>query len=34
MEAPLRTEMLELVPNGKHSEGLHPAGTPAAGNER
>ncbi|XP_008153650.2 sodium-coupled neutral amino acid transporter 3 [Eptesicus fuscus] len=34
MEAPLQTEMLDLVPNGKHSEGLHPAGTPAAGNER
>lgn len=34
MEAPVQTEMLELVPNGKHSEGLPPAGTPASGNER
>lgn len=34
MEAPLQTEMVELVPNGKHSEGLHPASTPTAGNER
>ncbi|XP_011363020.1 sodium-coupled neutral amino acid transporter 3 [Pteropus vampyrus] len=34
MEAPLQTEMVELVPNGKHSEGLHPVTTPAAGNQR
>ncbi|XP_016058258.1 PREDICTED: sodium-coupled neutral amino acid transporter 3 [Miniopterus natalensis] len=34
MEAPLQTEMVELVPNGKHSGGLHPASTPSAGNER
>ncbi|XP_015423773.1 PREDICTED: sodium-coupled neutral amino acid transporter 3 [Myotis davidii] len=26
MEAPLQTEMVELVPNGKHSEGLHSRG--------
>ncbi|XP_019489730.1 PREDICTED: sodium-coupled neutral amino acid transporter 3 isoform X1 [Hipposideros armiger] len=34
MEAPLQTEMVELVPNGKHSEGLHPATTPTPGNQR
>ncbi|XP_012512987.1 PREDICTED: sodium-coupled neutral amino acid transporter 3 [Propithecus coquereli] len=34
MEAPLQTEMVELVPNGKHSEGLLPAVTPTAGNQR
>lgn len=34
MEAPLQTEMVELVPNGKHSEGPHPVTTPAAGNQR
>nr|XP_019579358.1 PREDICTED: sodium-coupled neutral amino acid transporter 3 [Rhinolophus sinicus] len=34
MEAPLQTEMVELVPNGKHSEGLHPVTTPTAGNQR
>ncbi|EPQ07272.1 Sodium-coupled neutral amino acid transporter 3 [Myotis brandtii] len=34
MEAPLQTEMVELVPNGKHSEGLHSAGIPTAGSER
>ncbi|XP_073757846.1 sodium-coupled neutral amino acid transporter 3 [Callorhinus ursinus] len=34
MEAPLQTEMVELVPNGKHSEGLLPVTTPVAGNPR
>ncbi|XP_036905560.1 sodium-coupled neutral amino acid transporter 3 [Sturnira hondurensis] len=34
MEAPLQTELVELVPNGKHSEGLHPVSTPTAGDER
>uniref|UniRef100_A0A452VA76 Solute carrier family 38 member 3 n=1 Tax=Ursus maritimus TaxID=29073 RepID=A0A452VA76_URSMA len=34
MEAPLQTEMVELVPNGKHSEGLLPVTTPTAGNQR
>uniref|UniRef100_A0A2I3GJI1 Solute carrier family 38 member 3 n=1 Tax=Nomascus leucogenys TaxID=61853 RepID=A0A2I3GJI1_NOMLE len=34
MEAPLQTEMVELVPNGKHSEGLLPVITPMAGNQR
>ncbi|XP_069331838.1 sodium-coupled neutral amino acid transporter 3 [Eulemur rufifrons] len=34
MEAPLQTEMVELVPNGKHSEGLLPAIAPTAGNQR
>lgn len=34
MEAPLQTELVELVPNGKHSEGLRPVGTPTAGDER
>ncbi|XP_005410305.1 PREDICTED: sodium-coupled neutral amino acid transporter 3 [Chinchilla lanigera] len=34
MEAPLQTEMVELVPNGKHLEGLLPAGTPEADNRR
>ncbi|XP_030888252.1 sodium-coupled neutral amino acid transporter 3 isoform X2 [Leptonychotes weddellii] len=34
MEAPLQTEMVELVPNGKHSEGLLPVTTPTAGNPR
>lgn len=34
MEAPLQTEMVELVPNGKHSEGLRPVTTPAAGNQK
>ncbi|XP_058144923.1 sodium-coupled neutral amino acid transporter 3-like [Dasypus novemcinctus] len=34
MEAPLQTEMVELVPNGKHLEGLFPAATPMAGNPR
>ncbi|KAM8758136.1 sodium-coupled neutral amino acid transporter 3 [Rhynchonycteris naso] len=33
MEVPLQTEMVELVPNGKHSEGPHPV-TPMAGNAR
>lgn len=27
MEAPLQTEMVELVPNGKHAEGPRPAGS-------
>ncbi|XP_062970109.1 sodium-coupled neutral amino acid transporter 3 [Cynocephalus volans] len=30
MEAPLQTEMVELVPNGKHLEGLLPVVTPTA----
>uniref|UniRef100_A0A2K5EVG9 Solute carrier family 38 member 3 n=1 Tax=Aotus nancymaae TaxID=37293 RepID=A0A2K5EVG9_AOTNA len=34
MEAPLQTEMVELVPNGKHSEGLLPVVTPTAHNQR
>ncbi|XP_004625180.1 sodium-coupled neutral amino acid transporter 3 [Octodon degus] len=34
MEAPLRTEMVELVPNGKHLEGLLSLGTPEADNQR
>ncbi|XP_032723997.1 sodium-coupled neutral amino acid transporter 3 isoform X1 [Lontra canadensis] len=34
MEAPLQTEMVELVPNGKHSEGLLPGANPTAGNQR
>ncbi|XP_004760650.1 sodium-coupled neutral amino acid transporter 3 isoform X2 [Mustela putorius furo] len=34
MEAPLQTEMVELVPNGKHSEGLLPGTNPTAGNQR
>ncbi|XP_070094965.1 sodium-coupled neutral amino acid transporter 3 isoform X2 [Equus przewalskii] len=34
MEAPVQTEMVELVPNGKHSEGLLPVVTPTAGNQR
>ncbi|XP_066900253.1 sodium-coupled neutral amino acid transporter 3 isoform X3 [Kogia breviceps] len=34
MEAPLQTEMVELVPNGKHLEGLLPVTTPTAGNQR
>lgn len=34
MEAPLQTEMVELVPNGKHLEGLLPATAPMAGNQR
>ncbi|XP_022428776.1 sodium-coupled neutral amino acid transporter 3 isoform X1 [Delphinapterus leucas] len=34
MEAPLQTEMVELVPNGKHLEGLLPVATPTAGNLR
>ncbi|XP_059795681.1 sodium-coupled neutral amino acid transporter 3 isoform X2 [Balaenoptera ricei] len=34
MEAPLQTEMVELVPNGKHLEGLLPVATPTAGNQR
>ncbi|XP_076985350.1 sodium-coupled neutral amino acid transporter 3 [Tamandua tetradactyla] len=34
MEAPLQTEMVELVPNGKHLEGLLPAATPIVGNKR
>ncbi|XP_069861406.1 sodium-coupled neutral amino acid transporter 3 [Dipodomys merriami] len=34
MEAPLQTEMVELVPNGKHLEGLLPVGMPTTGNER
>ncbi|XP_004676193.1 PREDICTED: sodium-coupled neutral amino acid transporter 3 [Condylura cristata] len=34
MEAPLQTEMVELVPNGKHSEGLLPPANPMAGNPR
>ncbi|GAB5568094.1 sodium-coupled neutral amino acid transporter 3 [Prionailurus iriomotensis] len=34
MEAPLQTEMVELVPNGKHSEGLLPVTTPTAVNQR
>ncbi|XP_017371758.1 sodium-coupled neutral amino acid transporter 3 [Cebus imitator] len=34
MEAPLQTEMVELVPNGKHSEGLLPVVTPMARNQR
>ncbi|XP_012667346.1 sodium-coupled neutral amino acid transporter 3 [Otolemur garnettii] len=34
MEAPLQTEMVELVPNGKHSEGLLPVITPLASNQR
>ncbi|XP_022354011.1 sodium-coupled neutral amino acid transporter 3 isoform X2 [Enhydra lutris kenyoni] len=34
MEAPLQTEMVELVPNGKHSEGLLPGASPMAGNQR
>ncbi|XP_058415358.1 sodium-coupled neutral amino acid transporter 3 [Diceros bicornis minor] len=34
MEAPVQMEMVELVPNGKHSEGLLPVATPTAGNQR
>ncbi|XP_020771596.1 sodium-coupled neutral amino acid transporter 3 [Odocoileus virginianus] len=34
MEAPLQTEMVELVPNGKHLEGLLPVTTPTAGGQR
>ncbi|KAM5313741.1 sodium-coupled neutral amino acid transporter 3 [Glossophaga mutica] len=34
MEAPLQTELVELVPNGKHAGGPQPAGTPAAGDEK
>lgn len=34
MEAPLQTEMVELVPNGKHLEGLLPVGMPEADNQR
>ncbi|XP_007950177.1 sodium-coupled neutral amino acid transporter 3 [Orycteropus afer afer] len=34
MEAPLQTEMVELVPNGKHSEGLLPAAAPTVDNQR
>ncbi|KFO18568.1 sodium-coupled neutral amino acid transporter 3 [Fukomys damarensis] len=34
MEAPLQTEMVELVPNGKHLEGLLPVGVPEADNQR
>ncbi|KAI6051725.1 sodium-coupled neutral amino acid transporter 3 [Marmota monax] len=34
MEVPLQTEMVELVPNGKHLEGLLPVSTPTAGNQR
>ncbi|XP_048190925.1 sodium-coupled neutral amino acid transporter 3 [Perognathus longimembris pacificus] len=34
MDAPLQTEMVELVPNGKHLEGLLPVGMPATDNER
>uniref|UniRef100_A0A452SWU6 Solute carrier family 38 member 3 n=1 Tax=Ursus americanus TaxID=9643 RepID=A0A452SWU6_URSAM len=30
MQAPLQTEMVELVPNGKHSEGLLPVTTPTS----
>ncbi|XP_069417213.1 sodium-coupled neutral amino acid transporter 3 [Ovis canadensis] len=34
MEAPLQTEMVELVPNGKHLEGLLPVAAPTAGGQR
>ncbi|XP_037706984.1 sodium-coupled neutral amino acid transporter 3 [Choloepus didactylus] len=34
METPLQTEMVELVPNGKHLEGLLPAAMPMVGNQR
>ncbi|XP_054450817.1 sodium-coupled neutral amino acid transporter 3 [Pteronotus mesoamericanus] len=34
METPLQTELVDLVPNGKHSEGLRPVSTPTAGDER
>lgn len=34
MEAPLQTEMVELVPNGKHSEGLLPVMSPPTGSQR
>ncbi|XP_007527335.1 sodium-coupled neutral amino acid transporter 3 [Erinaceus europaeus] len=34
MEAPLQTEMVELVPNGKHLEGPLPATTPTACSQR
>lgn len=34
METPLQTEMVELVPNGKHLEGLLPASAPSAGGQR
>ncbi|XP_003476735.1 sodium-coupled neutral amino acid transporter 3 [Cavia porcellus] len=34
MEAPLQTEMVELVPNGKHLEGLLPVGTPEVDSQR
>ncbi|KAK2504996.1 hypothetical protein MC885_004465 [Smutsia gigantea] len=34
MEAPLQTEMVELVPNGKHAEGPLPATPPRAGGQR
>ena len=34
MEVPLQTEMVELVPNGKHLEGLLPVSTSTAGNQR
>ncbi|EHB14827.1 Sodium-coupled neutral amino acid transporter 3 [Heterocephalus glaber] len=34
MDAPLQTEMVELVPNGRHLEGLLPVGIPEADNQR
>nr|XP_004664325.1 sodium-coupled neutral amino acid transporter 3 [Jaculus jaculus]XP_044992842.1 sodium-coupled neutral amino acid transporter 3 [Jaculus jaculus] len=34
MEASLQTEMVELVPNGKHLEGLLPVGMPMADSQR
>lgn len=34
MEIPRQTEMVELVPNGKHLEGLLPVGMPTADTQR
>lgn len=34
MEIPRQTEMVELVPNGKHLEGLLPVGVPTTDTQR
>lgn len=34
MEIPRQTEMVELVPNGKHLEGLLPVGVSATDTQR
>lgn len=34
MEVPRQTEMVELVPNGKHLEGLLPVGMPTTDTQR